>query len=98
MFERFTNQSRRVVALAQEEARMLNHNYIGTGHLLLGLIRQGDNVAVKVLDKLGADLTRRNLWSLPPLPGRATSGISSPTRHCRPTRISRRICLARLFV
>ena len=41
MFERFTNQSRRVVVLAQEEARMLNHNYIGTEHLLLGLLHEG---------------------------------------------------------
>ena len=41
MFERFTERSRRVVVLAQEEARMLNHNYIGTGHILLGLIRDG---------------------------------------------------------
>ncbi len=57
MFERFTNQSRRVVVLAQEEARGLNHNYIGTGHLLLGLIRQGDNTAIKILGQLGADLT-----------------------------------------
>ena len=41
MFQRFTDRARRVVVLAQEEARMLNHNYIGTGHILLGLIRDG---------------------------------------------------------
>lgn len=41
MFERFTDRARRVVVLAQEEARMLNHNYIGTEHLLLGLIHEG---------------------------------------------------------
>src|SRR6266536_4709275 len=58
MFERFTDRARRVVVLAQEEARMLNHNYIGTEHILLGLIREGDGVAAQVLVKLGADLNR----------------------------------------
>ena len=46
MFERFTDRARRVVVLAQEEAKMLNHNYIGTEHILLGLIREGDRVEV----------------------------------------------------
>src|SRR5499433_3851389 len=58
MFERFTDRARRVVVLAQEEARMLNHNYIGTEHILLGLIREGEGVAAQVLVKLGADLNR----------------------------------------
>jgi ATP-dependent Clp protease ATP-binding subunit ClpA len=58
MFERFTDRARRVVVLAQEEARMLNHNYIGTEHILLGLIREGDGVAAQVLVHLGADLNR----------------------------------------
>ena len=58
MFERFTDRARRVVVLAQEEARLLNHNYIGTEHILLGLIREGDGVAAQVLVKLGADLNR----------------------------------------
>src|ERR671935_96430 len=58
MFERFTDRARRVVVLAQEEARMLNHNYIGTEHILLGLIREGEGVAAQVLVKLGAELTR----------------------------------------
>src|ERR1700742_967869 len=58
MFERFTDRARRVVVLAQEEARMLNHNYIGTEHILLGLAREGDGVAAQVLVKLGADLNR----------------------------------------
>ena len=49
MFERFTDRARRVVVLAQEEARMLNHNYIGTEHLLLGLIHEGEGVAAKAL-------------------------------------------------
>src|SRR6266699_3401499 len=58
MFERFTDRARRVVVLAQEEARMLNHNYIGTEHILLGLIREGEGVAAQVLVRLGADLNR----------------------------------------
>ena len=58
MFERFTDRARRVVVLAQEEARMLSHNYIGTEHILLGLIREGEGVAAQVLVKLGADLSR----------------------------------------
>ena len=58
MFERFTDRARRVVVLAQEEARMLSHNYIGTEHILLGLIREGEGVAAQVLVKLGAELTR----------------------------------------
>ena len=56
MFERFTDRARRVVVLAQEEARMLNHNYIGTEHLLLGLIHEGEGVAAKALESLGISL------------------------------------------
>ena len=52
MFERFTDRARRVVVLAQEEARMLNHNYIGTEHILLGLIHEGEGVAAKALESL----------------------------------------------
>ncbi|WP_430330709.1 ATP-dependent Clp protease ATP-binding subunit [Rhodococcus sp. ACT016] len=56
MFERFTDRARRVVVLAQEEARMLNHNYIGTEHILLGLIHEGEGVAAKSLESLGISL------------------------------------------
>jgi ATP-dependent Clp protease ATP-binding subunit ClpC len=56
MFERFTDRSRRVVVLAQEEARMLNHNYIGTEHLLLGLVHEGEGVAARALESLGVSL------------------------------------------
>ena len=56
MFERFTDRARRVVVLAQEEARMLNHNYIGTEHILLGLIKEGEGVAAKGLEALGISL------------------------------------------
>ncbi|MBP2436612.1 ATP-dependent Clp protease ATP-binding subunit [Microbacterium amylolyticum] len=56
MFERFTDRARRVVVLAQEEAKMLNHNYIGTEHILLGLIHEGEGVAAKALESLDISL------------------------------------------
>ncbi len=56
MFERFTDRARRVIVLAQEEARMLNHNYIGTEHILLGLIHEGEGVAAKAMESLGISL------------------------------------------
>ena len=56
MFERFTERARRVVVLAQEEARALNHNYIGTEHILLGLVHDGEGVAAEALESLGISL------------------------------------------
>ncbi|MFU0520200.1 Clp protease N-terminal domain-containing protein, partial [Gardnerella swidsinskii] len=56
MFERFTDRARRVIVLAQEEARSLQHNYIGTEHILLGLIREGEGVGTQVLIKMEVDL------------------------------------------
>ena len=56
MFERFTDRARRVAVLAQEEARLLHHNYIGTEHILLGLIGEGEGVAAKALESLGISL------------------------------------------
>jgi ATP-dependent Clp protease ATP-binding subunit ClpC len=56
VFERFTDRARRVVVLAQEEARLLNHNYIGTEHLLLGLIHEGEGVASQALTSIGISL------------------------------------------
>ncbi|MGO9778818.1 MAG: Clp protease N-terminal domain-containing protein, partial [Streptosporangiaceae bacterium] len=56
MFERFTDRARRAVVLAQEEARLLNHNSIGTEHILLGLIREGGGVAARALESLGISL------------------------------------------
>ncbi|MBU1866287.1 MAG: ATP-dependent Clp protease ATP-binding subunit [Actinobacteria bacterium] len=56
MFERFTDRARRVVVLAQEEARLLNHNYIGTEHILLGLIHEGEGVAARALEGMGINL------------------------------------------
>ena len=56
MFERFTDRARRVVVLAQEEARLLRHNYIGTEHLLLGILAEGEGTAFRALDELGVTL------------------------------------------
>ncbi|MGH8945733.1 MAG: ATP-dependent Clp protease ATP-binding subunit [Acidimicrobiia bacterium] len=56
MFERFTDRARRVVVLAQEEARYLNHNYIGTEHILLGLLNEGEGIAAQALESLDIDL------------------------------------------
>ena len=56
MFERFTEPSRRVVVLAQEEARMLDHNYIGTEHILLGLIHEREGVAARAIVSFGLTL------------------------------------------
>ena len=55
MFNRFTNRARQVVILARNEADRFNHNYVGTEHLLLGLIKLGQGVAVNVLKKMGID-------------------------------------------
>jgi DNA-binding CsgD family transcriptional regulator len=77
MFERFTDRARRVVVLAQEEARMLNHNYIGTEHILLGLIHEGEGVAAQALEGLGIDLgaVRRQVEEI------IGQGQSVPTGH-----------------
>ena len=57
-FEKFSERARRVLSLAQEEAQRFNHNYIGTEHILLGLVRETDGVAAKVLTSLGVELTK----------------------------------------
>jgi ATP-dependent Clp protease ATP-binding subunit ClpC len=57
-FDKFTERARKVLSLAQEEAQRFQHNYIGTEHLLLGLVREGDGVAAKVLSNLGVDLNK----------------------------------------
>jgi len=77
MFERFTDRARRVVVLAQEESRLLHHNYIGTEHLLLGLIHEGEGVAARALGGLGISLeaVRREVEDI------IGQGSSSPTGH-----------------
>ncbi len=57
-FDKFTERARKVLSLAQEEAQRFQHNYIGTEHLLLGLVREGQGVAAKVLTSLGVDLEK----------------------------------------
>ena len=57
-FEKFSESARRVLSLAQEEAQRFNHNYIGTEHILLGLVRENDGVAAKVLSNLSVELTK----------------------------------------
>jgi ATP-dependent Clp protease ATP-binding subunit ClpC len=73
----FTDGARRVVVLAQDEARLLNHNYLGTEHLLLGLIREGEGVAVKALESLGISLeaVRAQVQEI------IGQGQSAPTGH-----------------
>jgi ATP-dependent Clp protease ATP-binding subunit ClpC len=77
MFERFTDRARRVVVLAQEEARLLNHNYIGTEHILLGLIHEGEGVAAMALESLGISLeaVRAQVEEI------IGQGQSAPTEH-----------------
>ncbi|RJP30841.1 MAG: ATP-dependent Clp protease ATP-binding subunit [Actinobacteria bacterium] len=77
MFQRFSDRARRVVVLAQEEARMLNHNYIGTEHLLLGLIQEGEGVAAKALESMGISLEAVRS-QVEEIIGR---GSSAPTGH-----------------
>jgi ATP-dependent Clp protease ATP-binding subunit ClpC len=77
MFERFTDRARRVVVLAQEEARMLSHNYIGTEHLLLGLLHEDHGMAAQVLDEMGVSLSsvREQVLEI------IGSGDSAPSGH-----------------
>jgi ATP-dependent Clp protease ATP-binding subunit ClpC len=77
VFERFTDRARRAVVLAQEEARMLNHDYIGTEHLLLGLVREHDGVAGKALASLDISLeaVRRQVEEI------VGQGHAAPTGH-----------------
>jgi ATP-dependent Clp protease ATP-binding subunit ClpC len=77
VFERFTDRARRAVVLAQEEARLLNHNYVGTEHLLLGLIHEGEGVAAMALESLGISLqaVRREVEEI------IGQGQSAPTGH-----------------
>jgi ATP-dependent Clp protease ATP-binding subunit ClpC len=76
LFERFTDRARRVLVLAQEEARLLNHNFLGTEHILLGLIHEGEGVAAKALESLGISLeaVREKVEETIGPAGTATSG------------------------
>jgi ATP-dependent Clp protease ATP-binding subunit ClpC len=76
VFERFTDRARRVLTLAQEEARLLGHSFIGTEHLLLGLINDGDGLAAKALESLGLslDVVRRRVTDIVPSASAGPSG------------------------
>uniref|UniRef100_UPI0038CD7225 Clp protease N-terminal domain-containing protein n=1 Tax=Nonomuraea corallina TaxID=2989783 RepID=UPI0038CD7225 len=79
MFERFTDRARRVVVLAQEEARALGHNYIGTEHVLLGLMREGEGASAHVLTGCGASLAQvREFVEREVGPGEGRPGGHSP--------------------
>ncbi len=80
MFERFTDRARRVVVLAQEEARLLNHNYIGTEHLLLGLVHSGEGIGAQALADLGVSLqgVRREVEEIIGTGGSAPEGGHIP--------------------
>jgi ATP-dependent Clp protease ATP-binding subunit ClpA len=77
VFERFTDQARRVVVLAQEEARLLNHNYIGTEHVLLGMLHEGEGIAARVLEAqdLSLEAARTRVEAI------VAQGSSSPSGH-----------------
>jgi ATP-dependent Clp protease ATP-binding subunit ClpC len=77
MFERFTDRARRAVVLAQEEARLLDHNYIGTEHILLGLLSEGEGIAAQALRSLGIDLDRVR-HEVEEIIGRGTSSSVGP--------------------
>ena len=85
MFERFTDRARRVIVLAQEEARALQHNYIGTEHLLLGLIREGEGVAAKALASKGVELdaTRKQVEEMIGKGNAAPNGHIPFTPHAK---------------
>jgi len=77
VFERFTDRARKVVVLAQEESRRLNHNYIGTEHILLALIHEGEGIAAQALESLGVSLeeARQTVEEI------IGEGASTPTGH-----------------
>ena len=85
MFERFTDRARRVIVLAQEEARSLQHNYIGTEHLLLGLIREGEGVAAKALASKGVELeaTRKQVIEMIGKGNASSNGHIPFTSHAK---------------
>ena len=85
-FDRFNDRAKRVLALAQDEAIRFNHNYIGVEHLLLGLVREGEGVAARVLDSLGIDLSKARS-SVEVMIGRGKE-TTSPS-NCAPCSINR---------
>ena len=96
-FDRFNDRAKRVLALAQDEAVRFNHNYIGTEHLLLGLVREGEGIAAGVLESLGVNLDKvrhevirvlSQSSSAGPAPNAARASSLPHQRHPPPTRTS----------
>src|SRR5438445_4855992 len=87
-FDRFNDRAKRVLALAQNEAMLLNHNYIGVEHLLLGLVREGEGVAARTLDSLGVELTKvRTAVEFMVGRGKTTTSPSEITLHPRTKKV-----------
>ena len=61
MSNRFTERAQRVILIAQEEAKRLNHDYVGTEHILLGLLREGDGIATRILERFGVEITKTRI-------------------------------------
>jgi len=91
-FDRFNDRAKRVLALAQDEAIRLNHNYIGVEHLVLGLVREGEGVAARVLDSLGVELSKVRT-AVEFIVGRG-EGTTSPSEITLSSRTKRVIALA----
>ena len=85
-FDKFTDRARKVLTLAQDEAQRFNHNYIGTEHLLLGLVREGEGVAVRILEDFGVDgdAVRDEVI-------RQVGGVPPPRPYPRPKRRHHRV-------
>lgn len=96
MFERFTDKARRVIVLAQEEARTLSHNYIGTEHVLLGLISEGDGIAAQALESLDITLERAR-EGVAELIGRGQNATSGHIPFTPRAKKVLELCSARLF-
>ncbi len=88
-FDTFTERARKVLSLAQEEAQRFNHNYIGTEHLLLGLVREGDGVAAKVLTNLGVNLEKVRMQTIQVLSQSAGTHSEPPHQGQQQERLQR---------
>ena len=84
-FDKFTERARKVLTLAQEEAQRFNHNYIGTEHLLLGLVREGEGIAAGVLESLGVNLDKVRHEVIRVLSQSSSAGPAQETKRASKT-------------
>src|SRR5918998_2491313 len=84
-FDKFTDRARKVLTLAQDEAQRFNHNYIGTEHLLLGLVREGEGVAARVLESLGVNLDKVRHEVIRVLSQSSSAGPTTETKRASKT-------------